>query len=916
MTYKIMKNKNTPKLEEVPYQISQVATLCRSTKGKTSLQLRSMTHFGIHQKATFGTASVLIERQQGCKLDISIVDGTLPSQGVLTQHRITTTPNELFDEFAKFWKPFWLRDQPSEQFHDEPWQSFVEEMDAATLPTLSLQVRLDDVALWRQAIAKLKKNKSEGICGWRHEELQSLPNMAVEHLCAIFTRLWPLGLTCDLMQARTILLSKVDKPENINHGRPITILCTLYRLAAKVVFNQVVTQWAAVLPHQISGGLPCRSVRDLSLMQTSHIEESLAQNDEICGTSMDLIKAFNLVPRRPAAMLLSRLGMDQSILMFWLICLSRMTRLPYAFNQLGAPIPSTTGVPEGDAWSVLCMLSISTMFFFRVRTAYTTPFAYADNWAWITRSIREQMQSWIRTLNMVLSMRMAIDPHKSWVWGTSKKIRLENQNIALLFPAENFSLEIQTHVKDLGEIVQYNKQLYNAPLRQRLKETQNRIKRLRHLPISMQEKAHKIQTGAWTYGMYGVDSHFVGPQHFNKIRRSVVEAFIGNKPHASPWLALVMLSKYIMDPLLFVIVSICRLVRRCFNYHPHLVMRIVQRAASFEGKRAFGPATSFRKYLDCVNWKISPNGQISGPGLPSSTNCLHSSTKELIRDIKHAFGIFVYRQVSHRKGLGQVTWDIPLTIDIFSKSSPNDQAILANHILGGFQNETKKSKWDMESSNQCPVCHQVDDQRHRFLDCQCFERLRDQHKEAVQILQNTRPNWMYHPVAYQSEDTSLIVGVLRAIPAVETISEVPASTKHHRYFTDGACENPNHPIIRRSAWAVVQDFSNDPLVREKEAALVSPCDWQMPLFKTIVTGFTHGTQSPARAELVALLHACEHANAAEQCESAEIIVDAQYVINVVNKINNPMIPWHKIANSDVVRQLQACWNKKNFLLPK
>ena len=581
MTYKIMKNKSTPKLEEVPYKISQFASLCRSTKGHVCLQLHEMTHFGIHQKASFGEALVFIQNQQGCKVNISILEGTLPSQGLLVQHRITTTPHELFDEFAKFWKPFWLRDEPHEQFQDESWQSFLDEMNAANLPNLSLQVRIDDVDLWIKAIRKLKNNKSEGVCGWRHEELKSLPTMAIKHLCAIFTRVWPIGLTCDLMQARTILLSKVDKPENINHGRPITILCTLYRLAAKVVFDQVVTQWASVLPHQISGGLPCRSVRDLSLMQTSHIEDNLSHGNEICGTSMDLIKAFNLVPRRPAAILLSRLGISQSILAFWLLCLSKMTRLPYAFDQLGMPILSTTGVPEGDAWSVLCMLSISTMFFFRVRTAYTNPFAYADNWAWITRSIREQMQSWIRTLNMVLSMRMAIDPHKSWVWGTSKKIRLENESIALLFPAENFSLEVQKHVKDLGEIVQYNRQLYNAPLRQRLKETQNRIKRLRNLPISIQEKAHKRQTGAWTYGMYGVDTHYVGPQHFNKLRRSVVEAFIGNKPHGSTWIALAMLSKYVMDPLLFVILSICRLIRRCFTYHPHLAMEVIQRAASF-----------------------------------------------------------------------------------------------------------------------------------------------------------------------------------------------------------------------------------------------------------------------------------------------------------------------------------------------
>ena len=919
MTYKLMKQKSAPKLEEVPYQIVQQASLCRAIKGQTILRLHNYTKFGIEQKAFFGDSEILIHNQQDCRLSISVVKGILPSHANVIQHRITTTPSELFAEFASFWKPFWLRDQLDEQFHDDSWSSFVDEMNEAQLPVINLQVRIDDVNLWKKSIAKLKNRKSEGICGWRHEELKMLPDAAIEHLCRIFVKVWPHGLTCNLMQARTILLAKVEKPENINHGRPITILCTLYRLAAKVIFDQVVAQWAKILPHQISGGLPQRSVRDLSLMQASHIEESVAQNMELCGTSMDLIKAFNLVPRRPATLLLTRLGIPADILVFWAKSISRMTRLPFAFNQLGDAIPSTTGVPEGDAWSVLCMLGISTLFFFRVRTAYTTPFAYADNWSWITSPIKQQVQSWIRTLNMVSSMRMRIDPKKSWVWGTSAKIRKENDCLVNLFPAEEIVLETQKHVKDLGEIIQYNKQLYNAPLRQRLQETFVRIKRLKHLPMSIQEKAHKIQTGAWTYGMYGVDTHYVSPLHFNRLRRAVLETFIGNNHHGSSWLALAMLSKFVMDPLLFVLLSICRLIRRCFTYYPGLATSIVQRASAFVGKKAFGPATSFRKYLDFVGWSIAPDGSLSGPGMPSSTNCLHSSSKEVVRDLKHAFRSFVYTQVSHRQGLSQVTLDIPSTLKVFSKFSADNQAILANHILGGFQNEYKKSKWAPEANHQCPLCNQIDLQKHRFLECHHFEAIRSEHKEAIHILEVSRPNWLYHPIATQARETPLIKDVLQNIPAVVTPDDVGHSMKHHRYYTDGACENPTCLDIRRSAWAVVQDVSRCTSEREREAANVSLTTWQVPHFHTIVTGFTHGTQSPARAELLALTHACRHAVASRECESAEICVDAQYVINVVKKLEHnsgQIIPWHKIANTDVVRELQLLWNQKTFTLTK
>ena len=124
-------------------------------------------------------------------------------------------------------------------------------------------------------------------------------------------------------------------------------------------------------------------------------------------------------------------------------------------------------------------------------------------------------------------------------------------------------------------------------------------------------------------------------------------------------------------------------------YHPDIARVIVQRASSFTGKRAFGPATSFRKYLDHLNWTITPDGYISGQGLRSSTNCLQSPIKELVRDIKEAFGIFVYQQVSHRKGLTQVTWDIPSTTEVFSSFHSDEQAILANHILEDFKMKSK-----------------------------------------------------------------------------------------------------------------------------------------------------------------------------------------------------------------------------------
>lgn len=238
ITYKYMKNQQTPKLEEVPYVISQNATLCRSTKGNHTLRLEQPVSFICEQQASFGDANIHLLKQEQCFITFRILDGIIPSTGILRHHRITTTAPELFHEFEKHWKPFWMRDTTSEQFDSSAWTDFMLELEKCPMPQLHIPIVLDDVRLWKKAIKKLKPRKAEGVCGWRHEELQRLPDEAIEHLMMIFNRLWEYGLTHNMMQARTILLSKVSKPTSIGHGRPITILSVLYRLASKIIFEQ------------------------------------------------------------------------------------------------------------------------------------------------------------------------------------------------------------------------------------------------------------------------------------------------------------------------------------------------------------------------------------------------------------------------------------------------------------------------------------------------------------------------------------------------------------------------------------------------------------------------------------------------------------------------------------------------------
>lgn len=99
---------------------------------------------------------------------------------------------------------------------------------------------------------------------------------------------------------------------------------------------------------------------------------------------MDLVKAFNLIPRRVIQFLLQMLGVPRTAINCWFSSLTRLTRSLQNGKDLGPPMTSTTGLPEGDSLSVVGMLALSFVFHHKLRTPQLRPYAYADNWSFMT----------------------------------------------------------------------------------------------------------------------------------------------------------------------------------------------------------------------------------------------------------------------------------------------------------------------------------------------------------------------------------------------------------------------------------------------------------------------------------------------------------------------------------------------------
>ena len=91
-------------------------------------------------------------------------------------------------------------------------------------------------------------------------------------------------------------------------GTPHYRLLRLWRLWAGILARQLLQAWACAKIPGVHGALPGWSVSDACMRIQLAIESAHETSAPIAGFTLDLIKAFNGLPRRPALRTLKKLG--------------------------------------------------------------------------------------------------------------------------------------------------------------------------------------------------------------------------------------------------------------------------------------------------------------------------------------------------------------------------------------------------------------------------------------------------------------------------------------------------------------------------------------------------------------------------------------------------------------------------------
>ena len=803
------------------------------------------------------------------ELALRTADQVFAATAILSQRQFTARPAEIAMVLDQHWRQYWDRDKLTDPDHG--WTELQTLIDQ--IPQHGpLDFDFYDLQRWRTAIKNIKSKTARGVCAWSADELKALPDACVLSLIQAFQQLETTGMGRHLMAARTVPLRKKQGSSDPADTRPITILSLLYRLWGKVLTKAVLQVWQTSFPPAVTGFLPHRSAV-IPMYRLQHQLEAAHQSNtkKLTGLTLDIRKCFNCLPIAPSAKLMQRLGIPKPLAAFWLHTIQDLDRHWHICNQIFATGKVSTGVPEGDAVSVMIMLAYNYIWTSQIHDLDCEANAYADNWAYATPEVATHSQVLAPMMQLIRAMRLEVDWSKTWIWVTHEELKQPlKRHLAQTLP-EDVELQCVPNAKDLGFILHYRRKQLRTQ-KERHQKALKTLKRLNKTVHDLDTKALIIQC-AFTKALYGAHTHVTSEQTLRELRAAAADVLVGPHRNVNGFLACSTLSPMLLDPELYVIQQAVRFAREFLvNTDPQVGQNFLAFAATqtHKPKTVTGPSGALAVYLARLGWQLTSDGTIMISAFFSLHIC-NSSWENLVDAMTHSWMEHVSLQLSSRKGYkGLPIIDAEATQKLFQKMPENTKLTLSYAITGGYMLEAQKAKFDAAASDQCHYCQQAEDTAmHRVLYCPLTAPIREKYQDACDYFDQHDPCLVTCPVVYVDPEWELHRQIWFSMP--DPTLALPGFAMSSPIYTDGTCQMPEDPKHRFACFAAVcvnpGPWSSHDLLKLTAEERLSTA------FHTIVVSTLPGRQTIARAELYIVVLLFEHR------VQGPIVTDSQYVIN-------------------------------------
>ena len=748
----------------------------------------------------------------------------------IRQEKVIGSIAELFSRFGDEWKTRWDRHRHK---NEDFWQPIVDFSKNVLTPPPPMVYTPITIAQWKKELLRKKKHAAIGPDGYSKQDLMKLPLDLTQQLLRIFELVeagchWPTQLVTGFVVA----LEKVHGATTVGQFRPITVFALAYRVYSSIRSKQLLAHLNAVAPSTCTGNLPNRFAAQVWTGVQRDIEESQHDGKPLSGAVIDLIKAFNLLPRSPILQILTHLRVPDQIIQAWRSMLSTMERRFKLRNQVGPPLRSCTGFAEGDGLSVVAMLAANLMChaWMRVKHPQLTLWSYVDNIEFVgpdSQSTKEGLTSLTRFSE---AMDVLVDQDKTYTWSTQGGDRQSLKQ----------ECKVVYNARDLGGHMQYCLRSTNSTVTQKCTMLEPLWGRLARSLATYKLKLQAIKTKAWPCCLHAISSVHMADEVFSKLRTGATKGLGQHSAGMSPAIHLSLVEPPSNDPQFYAVLRTLLEYRQLVVEPNDFVWSQLQNCPKLRPPP--GPCSVLLARLRSIGWEWAHNTVFKDHQL-RIIDVLGSSPQELKIRLTQGWQDRVQASSSLRKTMKGFTQVSPiLTVSHMERWPPDEQAILKRSLNGTFFTADHTARQQAGGDGKCKLCGQADSQLHRHWSCpalaHCRQHLTQQQIDNIVAMPPVIAihGWMPEPPSLREYQRQL-----HQLPDTTTDFTWPLHCPDELHiFTDGGCYSPASSMCRLSTWGVVlADIDQDD-------------------FKPLACGMVPGlNQTAVRGEILAIISACE-----------------------------------------------------------
>ena len=774
--------------------------------------------------------------------------------------------------FEDEWSPRWQRHQDTK---DEHWQPILDFIHHA-LPCKTVSFPRIDIATWRQAVRKKKTWAAIGPDGLSKADLVHAPDEVTQDLLDVIQGVeegmpWPNQALTGIIAA----LAKVPTAQAVGQYRPITILSMFYRVWSSIRAKQCIAFLFSLVPESVLGNIPFRSPRHLWYHVQELIEHSYVTGSPVAGSVIDIVKCFNMLPRKPIEAMALAMGIPPGIVKAWHQGLRQLSRRFQVRGSLGSAVMSTCGYPEGCALSVVAMLlcNITCQLWITAKYPRLQVWSFVDNIETIASSAEEADESLTALQAFCSLLELPVDPTKTYSWTTTT----EGRNAL-----RQAGHQVQYYARDLGGHMNYSRLKTNKTVKDKMEQLKPIWPRLSRSPAPLLQKERALYVTAWPNVFYGISTVTVGQSHFTKLRTLATRAMQVHQHGANPQLQLSCVSDPRADPEFYSILH--TLIAFRAHHTADLTSTTMQHLLT-GGSTSQGPCNSLLHVLSKLMWTWQQAGWcLDHHGIPIQlATC---SLTEFTHRVTQAwqFATMAHVETIRPTMQGAKDTDVQLTLRCLKSFNPEKQAFLRCALNGTQYTHDALFHTGKVASRQCKFCdHEADSVQHRTWECPFFQDLRIQHDAQTWLPPDPPKSLTHHGWLPASPHQQGFRKALLTIPDRTAEFHIQPNQVEHGQdfdlFLDGSCLCPTQPSHRVATWGLVW--------------------WDQTTFRNVANGGVPGwSQTSLRGEITAAIAALKFMVTFQQ--RARLWIDNMTVFNMLTAWHQGQTPrWQNRKDADL-----------------